>query len=180
MKKDSRIDGLLIFLVMVGLNGSCSDQNGALSGGSAEAPGQVPAVVSQVVTEPPPVGQVTFPSGRVFFVDLALTLEQQARGYMGRKVIAPEEGLLFLYRRPGIRSFWMKNCLTALDIIWLDGEDHVVYIEHSTPPCRVGPCPSYGPDQATLNVLEIAGGTAAREGLKAGDRLLILTDLDRP
>ncbi len=180
MIKGSRIYGPLILLIMVGLTASCSNQNCALPGGSTGTPGQGPVAASEVVTKSPPAGQVTFPSGRVFFVDLALTLEQQARGYMGRKVIAPEEGLLFLYKRPGIRSFWMKNCLTTLDIFWLDSEDHVVYIEHSTPPCRVDPCPSYGPDQPTLNILEIAGGMAAREGLKAGDRLVILTDLDRP
>ncbi len=141
---------------------------------------QVPDAAGEVPTKPAPAGQVTFPSGRVFFVDLALTLEQQARGYMGRKAIAPEEGLLFLYKRPGVRTFWMKNCLTELDIVWLDSEERVVYIEHSTPPCRVDPCPSYGPAQPTSSVLEVAGGTTAREGLRPGDRLLIVTDLERP
>ncbi len=180
MIKASLIHGPLLLLVLAGLNGACADQGGALSTESKVTPGQGPAAVSGAAGNPPPAGQVTLPSGRVFFVDLALTREQQARGYMGRKVITPEEGLLFIYKRPGIRSFWMKNCLTDLDIIWLDSEDRVVYIEHSTPPCRVGPCPSYGPSQPTLNILEIAGGAAAREGLKPGDRLLILTDLKRP
>ncbi|NIP97438.1 MAG: DUF192 domain-containing protein, partial [Akkermansiaceae bacterium] len=59
-----------------------------------------------------PAGQVTFPSGRVFHVDLALTWADQARGYMGRREILPEEGMLFVYDRPGVRKFWMKNCLT--------------------------------------------------------------------
>jgi hypothetical protein len=180
MKKDAHINGPLILSLMIVLTGSCSNQNGVLPGGSPGTPSQGPGAGSEVVTRPQPVGQVTFPSGRVFFVDLALTPEQQARGYMGRKVIAPEEGLLFLYMQPGIRTFWMKNCLTTVDMIWLDSEERVVYIEHSAPPCRMDPCPSYGPGQPTLNVLEIAGGTAAQEGLQAGDRLQILTDLRRP
>lgn len=177
---DSRINGPLLFLILASLGVSCSGQNSAMPAGSAPAPGQESATPSAAVPMWPPAGQVTFPSGRVFSVDLALTLEQQRRGYMGRKVIAPDEGLLFLYNRPGIRSFWMKNCLTDLDIIWLDTEDRVLYIEHSAPPCRSAPCPSYGPAQPALNILEIAGGTAAREGLRTGDRLLIVTDLDRP
>jgi len=180
MRIEWPLNGPLLLLILAGLGTSCSNQSGTLPAGSTSTPGKSPATLSTVVPGPPPAGQVTFPSGRVFFVDLALTLEQQRRGYMGRKLIAPEEGLLFLYDRPGLRSFWMKNCLTDLDIIWLDGEDRVIYIEHSTPPCRFDPCPSYGPPQPALNILEIAGGTAAKEGLEAGDRLLILTDLNRP
>jgi len=169
--------GTQILLLAACLTVCCSRQGRDVSAAQAGAPAQ--AVAADAVT-PPPAGQVTFPSGRVFFVDLALTLEQQARGYMGRKALAPDEGLLFYYERAGVRAFWMKNCLTELDIIWLDDDDHVVYIEHSAPPCREDPCPSYSPGEPATNVLEVAGGTAPREGLKPGDRLEIVTDLKRP
>lgn len=127
-----------------------------------------------------PAGQITFPSGRVFYVDLALTLAEQARGYMWRKNISPEEGLLFIYQRPAIRKFWMKNCLTAMDMIWLDRDGVVIAIEHSAPPCTEDPCQNYGPDLPSFNVLEVAPGVSLEEDLEPGDRLTIVTDRHRP
>lgn len=122
------------------------------------------------------MGRVTFPSSRVFFVTLALTVEEQERGYMGRREIASDEGMLFVYKRPGIRRFWMKNCLIPIDMIWLDREDRVVAIEHAAPPCRADPCPLYGPRVPSYNVLEVNGGTATKEGLEPGDKLVVVTD----
>ena len=101
------------------------------------------------------------------------------RGYMERREILPDEGLLFINRSAAVRQFWMKNCLVPIDMIWLDGNDTVVAIEHSAPPCRQDPCPSFGPLVTTLDVLEVAGGIAAEEGLSAGDQLTIVTDVKR-
>lgn len=150
-----------------------SGESAPAASGSGEGRGR-PVAVQR------PAGQVTFPSGRVFYVDLALTLAEQRRGYMGRQTITPEEGLLFIYDRAGIRKFWMKNCLTAIDIIWLDRDGRVIAIEHSAPPCKADPCPSFGPDQPGFDVLEVAPGVAREEGLKPGDQLSIVTDHHRP
>jgi uncharacterized membrane protein (UPF0127 family) len=132
------------------------------------------------VGEQRPAGQATFPSGRVFYLDLAITRAEQARGYMWRQTITPEEGLLFIHDRPGIRKFWMKNCLTAMDMIWLDDDGRVLFIEHEAPPCEADPCPSYGPNIPSFYVLEVEPGAALEEGLSAGDRLQIVIDRDRP
>lgn len=127
-----------------------------------------------------PAGQVTFPSGRVFYVDLAVTLQEQMKGYMGRRRVGPDEGMLFIYKDEGIHKFWMKNCLTALDIIWLDRQGRVIAIEHSAPPCGPGECPSLGPDRPSFTVLEVAPGVAREEGLETGSQLGIVTDQVRP
>jgi uncharacterized membrane protein (UPF0127 family) len=75
---------------------------------------------------------------------------------------------------------WMKNCLVPIDMIWLNGQNRILAIEHSAPPCHREPCPAYGPFINTHTVLELRGGTAVEEGLKIGDNLEILTDqLDR-
>lgn len=155
---------------------SCESQGrGSLAGDNLARAGSTSSEKPVV-----PFGQVTFPSGRVFNVDLALTWQQQARGYMGRRQIQPEEGMLFVYTRPGVRKFWMKNCLTAIDIIWLNAENRILYIEHSAPPCDADPCPSFGPDEPAGNVLEVAPGTALAEGLKRGDPLQVVMDSGRP
>ena len=140
----------------------------------------LPACASVAERSAPRAGQVTFPSGRVFFVELAISSEEQARGYMGRREIGPEEGLLFHNQEPAIRRFWMKNCLVPIDMIWLDGEHKVLYIERSAPPCVADPCPSYGPFVPSLHVLEVAGGIAAEAGLAAGDHLEVVTDPTTP
>ncbi|MFQ5718444.1 MAG: DUF192 domain-containing protein [Acidobacteriota bacterium] len=123
-----------------------------------------------------PVGQVTFPSGRGFFVDLAITPAEQARGYMGRSEIRDDEGILFHGDGPRVRRFWMKNCLVPIDMIWLDQDYRVLFIEHSAPPCREDPCPGFGPLFPTTHVLEVKGGIAAAEKLAVGERLRVVTD----
>jgi uncharacterized protein len=121
-------------------------------------------------------GRATFPSGRVFALEVARTPEQQARGYMGRVEIPREEGMIFPSRTPAVRKFWMKNCFVPIDMIWLDRDNRVVAIENSAPPCKADPCPVYGPDVPSWSVLEVRGGEALAEKLAVGDRLEILLD----
>lgn len=124
----------------------------------------------------PPMGEVTLPSGRVIYVSLAITPEEQARGYMGHREIPPDEGMLFLNRTPAVRHFWMKNCLVPIDMIWLTEDHRIAFIQHSAPPCASDPCPVFGPSTPTFDILEVRGGTAREKGLKMGDQLRVVTD----
>lgn len=118
-----------------------------------------------------------FPSGAEFRLEIAADPESQRRGYMFRESIAPDAGMLFVYRDTGRRAFWMKNCLVALDIVWLDASSRVIEIAHSLTPCPAsGPCPSVEPQRAARHVLEVAGGTARRERLAAGDLVTIVPE----
>src|SRR5207249_2648940 len=92
-------------------------------------------------------------------------------GYMFRERVPEGEGMVFLFGSLEIHPFWMKNCLTALDIIWFDEHWKVVHIATAVPPCREEPCPSYGPMEKSQYVLEVAPGGADRLGLKHGDRV---------
>jgi uncharacterized membrane protein (UPF0127 family) len=116
----------------------------------------------------------------VVFLGLALSPAEQARGYMERKEIRPDEGLLFLFERPGVHRMWMKDCLVPIDMIWLNGRNRILAIEHAAPACQKEPCPAYGPFINTHAVLELRGGSALDEELKVGDHLQIVTDLARP
>ena len=117
-------------------------------------------------------GIITLPSGRALSVELADTPALRERGYMFRERIPEGEGMIFLMGEVGFHSFWMKNCLTSLDIIWIDEGWRIVEIMPDVPPCKADPCPSYGPMSRSLYVLEVGPGEAARLGLKIGDRLL--------
>jgi len=103
-----------------------------------------------------------------FNVDLALTPQQQAHGLMYVEKMADEKGMLFLMEREGKQSFWMKNTLIPLDIIFVDANGYIVNIQHGKP-LDLTPLPSAGP---AIAVLEINGGLAGRLGIKPGDRLL--------
>src|SRR6266850_8102395 len=95
-----------------------------------------------------------FPDGHAFRLEIARTPEQKARGYMYRDKVGRREGMLFLFPDSDFHSFWMKNCRIPLDIVWLDEEHRVVYIEPMAPPCRADPCPGYVPMRKAHYVLE--------------------------
>ncbi len=54
--------------------------------------------------------------GHTIQVQLALTPSEQSQGLMHRDNLAPDHGMLFVFRSPGQRSFWMHNTLIPLDI----------------------------------------------------------------
>jgi uncharacterized membrane protein (UPF0127 family) len=110
----------------------------------------------------------------VIAAEIADTPERIAYGYMFRPEIGEQDGMVFVFPQPGFHSFWMKNTLVPLDIIWMDDTRAILHIQAATPPCRADPCPGYGPVRAASFVLEVRAGTAAREGLKPGDRLSIV------
>jgi uncharacterized membrane protein (UPF0127 family) len=115
--------------------------------------------------------KVFFPNGKAVTAELAVSEDERARGLMFREKILPDQGMLFVFEAPGLQSFWMKNTLVALDMIWLDGEKRVIHIAADVPPCRGDPCPSYGPDAPASYVLELKAGVAQENGIRINDRL---------
>ena len=115
--------------------------------------------------------KVYLPGGGSVTAELALTDAQRARGLMNRTTLLPDQGMLFVFDRDGVHSFWMKNTLVALDMLWLDRDRRIIHIERQVPPCPGDPCPSYGPGRPSRYVLELKGGQAAAFGLNLQDRL---------
>jgi len=106
-----------------------------------------------------------------FYVELAQTPEQRNRGLMFRNKLEENRGMLFVFDHEGVYSFWMKNTFIPLDIIWLNENKEVVYIEKNAQPCLEDKCPSFKPDKEAKYVLEINGGMVDKIGLKLGDYL---------
>jgi len=108
--------------------------------------------------------------GRVRFqVEIAATQAEQAKGLMFRKSLAPDRGMLFTYTRPQPASYWMKNTLIPLDIIYIQPDGRILSIVRNARPMDETPLPSGG---LVLGVLEIAGGRAAQLGILPGDRVI--------
>lgn len=117
----------------------------------------------------PGVAEFRWPGGAArFSVELADDVAERARGLMHRAEMPAGAGMLFVYERQQKVSFWMKNTLIPLDMIFI-GKDGVVRDVHPMAvPGDETPIP--GPAD-TLMVLEINGGLASRLGLGPGAEL---------
>jgi len=102
-----------------------------------------------------------------FTVEMAATWEQQERGLMFRKAVAPAAGMLFDFVSERDQNFWMKNTLIPLDLLFIKADGTIVRVAANAKPLSEDSIPSYQPVRA---VLEIAGGRAAELGIKPGDK----------
>ncbi|PWR25570.1 DUF192 domain-containing protein [Zavarzinia aquatilis] len=104
-----------------------------------------------------------------FRVEMALDDESRAKGLMFRQSLAPDGGMLFLWGRPVGIVMWMKNTPIPLDMLFVDQAGVIIRIARQTVPYSLDNIPAGAP---ALGVLEVAGGTADRLGIHAGDRMV--------
>ena len=103
-----------------------------------------------------------------FTVELARKPEERATGLMFRTEMAADRGMLFDYEREQPVSMWMKNTFIPLDMLFIRADGRIANIAEWTTPRSLEEVASKG---AVKAVLELNGGTAARLGLKPGDRV---------
>lgn len=98
-------------------------------------------------------------------VEVAATRDARTRGLMWRKELAPGHGMLFLFPQEEVQSFWMRNTLIPLDMLFIDSERRIVgIIERAEPQTLTGR--SVGiPSQF---VLEVPGGWCQSVGVTRG------------
>lgn len=113
---------------------------------------------------------VTTTAGKAhrFTVEIARSEAEQAQGLMNRETLAPDRGMIFPYATPVMASFWMKNTLIPLDIIFVRENGTIARIEANTAPLSLEPVAAGEP--VTL-VLELAGGRAAELGITEGAKV---------
>ncbi|MDK2761742.1 MAG: DUF192 domain-containing protein [Sphingopyxis sp.] len=97
-----------------------------------------------------------------FNVEVARTPAEQDRGLMFRTSLPVDGGMIFPFETPRFGSFWMKNTLIPLDMIFIRADGSIDRIAENTIPESLEPVVSGGEVSA---VLELAGGTAARLGI---------------
>ncbi len=102
-------------------------------------------------------------------IEVARSPDEQAKGLMFRTDLPDTKGMLFPYPQPRELTMWMKNTYIPLDMVFILPNGVVHRIEVRTEPLSETVISSGVPAAA---VLELAGGAAARLGLKAGDRVL--------
>jgi hypothetical protein len=150
----------------------------ALACGAAAGPAPGPTPTARAAGSADSGPRAVMPSGAAYRLELALTPEDQAQGLMYRESLPPNTGMLFVFPTSEPHHFWMKNTMIPLDMIWMDESGRVLFVSANTPPCKADPCPTYGPDGPARQVLEIAGGMAAKEKVTVGSTLK-LADLPK-
>ncbi len=102
-------------------------------------------------------------------IEVATTQLQHAHGLMFRHRLDPDQGMLFLYDRDATVLMWMKNTFVPLDMLFIDNNGRIAGIAANTVPLSTDIVSSAVPVRA---ILEVPGGTAARLGIAAGDRVI--------
>lgn len=150
-------------LCLVGLLAACSPQPAAEATPTPDA--SSPARHRESGLAVVPLTVTTATATHRFQVEVAATPAQQQKGLMFRTAMGPNEGMIFPNNPPQVRSFWMKNTVIPLDIIYIGPDRRVLNIVSGVP-YSTEPLPSAGP---VINVLELIAGRSAELGIKPGD-----------
>jgi len=130
------------------------------------SPAPVPTPQSLAVVE------LRAPAARLR-VQVARTEDQRERGLMGVRFLPPHTGMIFVFSQDGPQSFWMKDTLIPLDMVFISGNG----VGRSVA-ARVATVPLEMPDDAiplelgrAKYVLELPSAEAAADGLRAGVKI---------
>ena len=156
---------LILFLVLIGLG---CDRQGTTAPPSPVAASQAAAVeVSEIERK-----VAMDIGGQTFILEVAATDADRQRGLMHRKSMAADRGMIFIFPEEARRSFWMRNTLIPLDIIYVDAFGKVVHVAQMKPLDETG-TPSGWPAKYAIELNE---GTAKRLNVVPGNMLRIPTD----
>ena len=132
-------------------------------------------MVAQSQPQPPTVArsvEMQAPKARLR-LEIAQNEAARERGLMFRTKLAPHTGMLFVFERDDAVTFWMKNTLISLDIVFVGADGRVRSLS-----ARVPATAADAPDAAIPRrsghakyVLELPAGEAALDGLRPGARL---------
>jgi uncharacterized membrane protein (UPF0127 family) len=118
-------------------------------------------------------GELTFQKkdGKsIVTIDIEIADDDNKReiGMMGRPVMEERQGMLFVLEQEQMATFWMRNCILPLDMIFISKVGEIVTICENTTPFSDQ---TYSATALTLFVLEVNAGFADKHGIKVGDRI---------
>ena len=104
-------------------------------------------------------------------VEIADTLEERKLGLMHRESLDENKGMLFIFEDELPRTFWMKNTLIPLDIIFISEDLEIINIKQAEP-CINDHCRVYSSEGNAKYVLEVNRGFSERNGINSGNKLV--------
>lgn len=113
--------------------------------------------------------------GATVAVELAQTSAEWARGLSNRETLSPDTGLLFVFPSAASRTFWMKETLIPLDLLWIRDGRVIGVTENVQPEPGVpeNQLRRYGSPEPADQVLEVPAGWSERNGVRVGDPVLL-------
>ncbi len=104
-------------------------------------------------------------------VEVAESQDEITKGLMYREELGENEGMLFIFQDEKERTFWMKNMLIPLDMIFLDSEKNIVQIVKNAEPCTESLCPLYSSQFLSKYVIEVNSGFADKPNIQVGQEV---------
>lgn len=149
------LSAVLLALVAVGVGGYVAMQRPAVATGQS---------VSLPVDAEPLVAE-TRGGEKSFTIEIADDPLEREQGLMFRESMADDHGMLFVFERPQIASFWMKNTPMPLDLLFIGQDGRVKSIKRGEPFSEAVIASS----EPVRFVLELKAGTSAAVGISNGD-----------
>ncbi|OYW45886.1 MAG: hypothetical protein B7Z08_01435 [Sphingomonadales bacterium 32-68-7] len=154
---------LTLGLLVAACSAQVAENPAAAASSSAAARHPVSGLEVIPVTVTPPGGQP-----HALKAEIARSDAEQAQGLMFRTAMGADEGMLFPYDPPRTVSFWMKNTVLSLDLIFIGADRKVINVAARATPYSEASIWSRGPAAA---VLELNAGRAAQLGIVPGTRI---------
>jgi len=126
-----------------------------------------PKYGSSVVTFSTDKGEISFD------VEIANTTLARTIGLMNRTELPEKSGMLFVFDTKQAASFWMKNTLIPLDMLFISEDKKIVNIKRDAQPCKTLDCQTYSSLEPVRYILEINGGLADKLGIEEGQNVEI-------
>jgi len=103
---------------------------------------------------------------QVYELQVAVTPAERTTGLSGRRSVADNQGMLFVFARPAAQCMWMKDMFVPLDMLWLDHDKRIVHLETDVSP---GTYPKeFCSPQPAQYVIEVPAGQAVQAGSTDG------------
>jgi len=123
-------------------------------------------------SQPPASGLPTVQmklGSQTFTLEIANTAETRERGLMRRDSMPADHGMIFAFPSEEPQSFWMKNTLIPLDIVYIDAAGTIVSIRSMKPLDLTG----IESGKPAKYAIELNAGIASAAGLKVGDKIKV-------
>jgi uncharacterized membrane protein (UPF0127 family) len=101
-------------------------------------------------------------------IEIADNDYERQLGLMNRQSMEEMQGMLFIFPEERYQSFWMRNTLFSLDMLFINSNKEIVTIHANTTPLSEQSYPSSEP---ALYVLEVNAGFCDRHNIKLGDKV---------
>ncbi|WP_231186899.1 DUF192 domain-containing protein [Haladaptatus sp. DYF46] len=160
----SAVLSVVCLLVLAGCAGGGFGSDGGNQGT------QTPTTVEETVN----AAFVTGGNRTTVTLEVANSAGERERGLMYRESLAKNHGMVFVFEDPAVQSFWMKNTLIPLDMVFVSENGTVLNVAHADtqPNASDSELRSYQSDGDAKYVVEMRQGFADRVGIEPGSKLV--------